>query len=379
MIQFKKSLSFGLFSLLLVLGSCSKNEPTSASITEIEDKGNYETVVLSLGSDMQGASDAGEDSPRVGFYEINAGGRSTAQVSFGADGQNHHVYTVIVRKNDNVVLFEKNLQWTVSNSGKRLQYDGELKIQRIRQNGVSIDPELQLVAIPNNGTLPARVGESFVYTADSQVAEVPTTATTYGTAQVYNSVPFVMSIKVKRKGPHGEDSKKLINGEENAKFKPQGNLVRFRIKNSTSAPIRVESIGRPPYYVPSLSINIKTGQVRLAEIVDPQPSNSAEYYFQWNLPSNVTIASQQTSKTYQFWTPLYFPNNDKYTPSVNQTQGAPTANLNIYLYPTSGADANKRRLKKVSLSTATTNAQRAGKQLYYDANVVASDMVLKNL
>lgn len=382
-----------MLGLVFAFASCSKNEPLGGNTTNTSEGGvatgvertaesnsQYETLTLSVGSNLLGGTQSDQEDPRVGFYEVTQGGRPFAKLSFGVDGTKQHMYTLIVRTSDNAVLFEKNLEWTISNNGISLGYDGELKVGKIRRATDTVDPELRLVAIANNGTMPAKQGGQYVFTADTQLSVLPENANTPSTAAPHNSVPYVMSTKVKRKAAQGPDARKLVNAEGTARVIAQGNLVRFRVKNNTSRAIELEAVGRPPYYVPSLQVNPLTGESKLAAIVDPQPTDPAEYNYRWNLPSRMTIAAGQTTRTIQFWTPLYFPNNEKYTPQTNQTHGAPLARLNVYLYPAPGGDRpSMRRLKRVSLSTVTTNAERAGKQLYYDAVVTEEDMKLRNL
>lgn len=386
MTKLKKSIVCGVLGLLAVLSSCSKNEPIgsekSVEISTVSaDVGKYETVSLSVSTDMEATEE--QDAARASFYETTQNGKPFAKFSFGIDGNKLYVYTTIVRVvgGKREVIFSDNLQWTILKSGRALRYEGALKIAKIRPEGQTTDPTLELVAIPNDGTLKAQKDGSFVFEADTEFRSLPIEAVSYTTAVPHNSAPYVMHTKLKRKATQGPDARTLTVADLSiAKFKPQGNLVRFRVTNKTGAPVRLEGVGRPPYYIKDFLVAPLNGKPsQLGQIYDPSPTvNAQEYYYTWKIAGgDVIIPTNQTSRIFQLWVPVYFPINPKMNEATNRTYGAFESKLNIYHYPTSGANANKRRKKTVSLSTtSTSNEQKLGKQLFYDVTLVASDMKL---
>lgn len=354
MTQLKRSLVYGLLSLPLILGACSKSEPKGVDNTT-EEGAEYETVTLSMGSDMEGDN----ESARLGFYEGTQNGKPFAKLSFGVDGQKHKVHTAIYSINNRVV-YKGYLDWTITRNGTRLEYNGPLKINKIRLSDPSVDDRLRLVAIPTNTDLAFRSPTSVfaVFNQDAQIAEVSAS----GTATP-SSMPYVMSTTVKRKGLHGVDSRTLVNADlATAKFKPKGNLVRFRVTNSTNQSIRIHGVGIPPYYAPSMSISTTSDRMEIEYVYE---SSGAQRYIELNPTSVVTLQPGRTSSTLQYWTPIQHPNNEK--SPLPTTETAPNAPLFVYIFKTS--DPGTRYLQTERLSTATTNAQRDGKQLYYHVNV----------
>lgn len=356
--QIKTSLIYGLLSLFFVFSSCSKSEPTPSDNTEEDANVEYETVVLSMGSDIQ---DTAEDAARLGFYETTQNGKPFAKLSFGTDGQKHRVYTVVFPVNTvNRPLYKGYLDWTITRNGTRLEYNGPLRIVKIRNGSPDVDDRLRLVAIPTNGSLTFKSSTSVisVFNRDTHLTEVPV-----GQTISHNSMPYVMTTMVKRKGPHGADSRTLVNADPaTSKFKPQGNLVRFRVTNSTNENIKIHGVGISPYHVPEMGISTNTGVMSLTYIYE---SNGPQMYIELNPSVAVTLQPGQTSNTLQYWTPIQHPNNEGGGSPTTET--APEAPLFVYIFKVS--DPGTRYLRTERLSRRTTNAERNGKQLYYNVNV----------
>lgn len=350
------SLISGVFGLFVVFCACSKDEPRAGVTSGDEGDVEYETVTLSMGSDMQ---DTAEDAARLGYYETMEGRLPVAKLRFGVDGATHKVYTVVYSIN-NKTLYKGYLDWTITRNGTRLEYNGPLRIQKIRNSTANpnVDDRLRLVAIPANRGINIATSVYAEFRQDTRLTEVPA-----GGTATHNTVPYVMTTMVKRKGPHGADSRTLVNADpETSKFKPQGNLVRFRVTNSTNENIKIHGVGISPYHVPEMGISTNTGVMSLTYIYE---SNGPQMYIELNPSVAVTLQPGQTSNTLQYWTPIQHPNNEGGGSPTTET--APEAPLFVYIFKVS--DPGTRYLRTEKLSRRTTNAERNGKQLYYNVNV----------
>lgn len=351
------SLISGVFGLFVVFCACSKDEPRAGVTSGDEGDVEYETVTLSMGSDMQ---DTSEDAARLGYYETMEGRLPVAKLRFGVDGATHKVYTVVYSIN-NKTLYKGYLDWTITRNGTRLEYNGPLRIQKIRNSAANpnVDDRLRLVAIPANRGINMATSVYAEFPQDTRLTEVPA-----GGTATHNTVPYVMSTMVKRKGPHGADSRTLVNADPaTSKFKPQGNLVRFRVTNRANETIRVHGVGIAPYYVQSMYISTTTGLVQSLEYTHEK--NGTGLYIELNPVMNVILPPGYTSNTLQYWTPIQHPNNEK--TALPTTETAPNAPLFVYIQK--DTEPGTRYLQTARQSRATTNAERNGKQLYYHVNV----------
>lgn len=346
-------ISSALLAASFLFTSCSKEN----EVNTLED------VTLSIGSNLNI-----DETSRIAFYDVNQNGRPFAKLTFGNNGDKHKVYTVITRGNH--ILYRNNLDWTVARDGTRLEYKGELKMN-IRYPNETSDPTLNLIAIPHNGNISIS-NTALIYNQDNVITEVSSTATNYSNANNKMDMPYVMTTTVKRKSMNGSDSRVLVNADlSTAKFKPYGNLVRFKVTNRSSKTISIYGVGIAPYYVPTMNVSILTGRYTFQYRYN---KDGAPHYIEKNPTSRLLLAPNETSNTLQFWTPLYHPNNE--LTSLPKTETAPTAPLFVYVFEEGKPD--RRRLVTTRLSSTTTNTQRFGKQLFYEVTVQDDDLVDKH-
>lgn len=346
-------LSSALLILLASFSSCNKESEANT----------FEEVTLSIGSNLNN-----NETSRIAFYDVNQNGKPFAKLTFGKNGDTHKVYTVITRGNH--ILYRNNLDWTVARDGTRLEYKGGLKLN-IRYPNETTDPTLNLIAIPHNGNISIS-NTALVYNQDNVITEVSSAATNYSTANDKMDMPYVMTTTVKRKSMTGSDSRVLVNADlSTSKFKPYGNLVRFRVTNQSSKNISIHGVGIAPYYVPTMNVSILNGRYTFQYRYN---KDGAPHYIEKNPASRLLLRPNEVSNTLQFWTPIYHPNNE--LSSLPTTETAPTAPLFVYVFEEGKPD--RRRMVTTRLSSMTTNAQRFGKQLFYEVTVQDDDLVDKH-
>lgn len=198
--------------------SCSRDKGT-----EVFGQDEYISVRLNVGNNIE------EDSPRSVRFTVGDNDKPRFQFTntSGEVSGTRKVYTTVTKGEGSArkVIFEADLDWEIQQGGRRLAYNGELKILHSEFKDAT------------NLTLHAVTGERrFNKTNSEKQTELLSSFDENHTVNV--EVPYVMTAPVKKVG---EKTLTLAKAEE-AKFKPKGVLTLFTIKNNLDVPIR-------PYFI----------------------------------------------------------------------------------------------------------------------------------
>lgn len=203
---------------ILLLGSlvssCSKDGGADSLVQDA-----YVSVTLNVNNDIE---DDGLRSVRFTMGE-NDKPRFQFTNATGEISGTRKVYTTITKGEGSAseVIYEGELDWDIQQDGRRLAYNGELKILHSKFKDAT------------NLMLHAVTGErQFSKTGSEKQTELFASDDKYHIVNV--EVPYVMSTPVKKVG---KETLTLSN-PSSAKFKPKGVLTLFTIKNSLAVGIR---------------------------------------------------------------------------------------------------------------------------------------------
>lgn len=211
-------------ALSLGFASCNKRDgDITNQVEQAPTDDEYITLQLSINGENGLKNE--EQGLRTFFSRVN----DLPKFSFGTDGSKVKVVTKIATRIDNngnvtvVQVYNQALDWTVANGGRRLTYNGTLKILRSQLAG---SPRLRLFAGVLNKSNTANP-ESFGPIPVQEITDTPNALNL--------DIPYAMSLELDRSGDQG----RILKGKAGFTpiFKPLGELAYFSVKNTGNANI----------------------------------------------------------------------------------------------------------------------------------------------
>lgn len=214
----KKNFIYALLGLSLAIGSCGKTDDLRPD-TEINAQ-EYVTLKLAM------AGEEGEsEQARALFYHDGTSIKFTFHDP-KSTATTRKVETKIY--NGDNLIYNQVLDWKVERNGTRLTYSGDIRIKA----NLLTNPNLRLEATTN-----PNLGQPYIYYRDqnapSHLREFAVVIKSSGGASSAQSIntSFKMNVKVQQQG-----SKLVIADHPEAKFRPQGHLMRLSIQNNMKVP-----------------------------------------------------------------------------------------------------------------------------------------------
>lgn len=227
----KKNLFF-LLLMGLTFASCSKDVPQNEP--KILPAGS--TLALDLAGDILSETPSGEEKA-LDFYVANNKVQATLK------GKTKAKVKTYLYSNGNLV-WSADADWKVINNGAGLRYEGEITTSAPLQVG-----QVKLVAI---------------LASDYSPLSAPTASTAYSLKAIATGndnttsidVPYAMQSDITIKDDGNISNVK--SAATNKVFKPYGNILRFRMQNTTNGEVKVNSLS---ISLPSTSYTLKPNEL----------------------------------------------------------------------------------------------------------------------
>jgi lipoprotein len=227
----KKNLFF-LLLMGLTFASCSKDVPQNEP--KILPAGS--TLALDLAGDILSEAPSGEEKA-LDFYVANNKVQATLK------GKTKAKVKTYLYSNGNLV-WSADADWKVINNGAGLRYEGEITTSAPLQVG-----QVKLIAILAN---------------DNSPLSAPTASTAYSVKAIATGndnttsidVPYAMQSDITIKDDGNISNVK--SAATNKVFKPYGNILRFRMQNTTNGEVKVKYLS---INLPSTSYTLKPDEL----------------------------------------------------------------------------------------------------------------------
>lgn len=289
----KRIFGFWLIMIGQLFSACSKDQLTDLHIGE----GQYEYLRLSI----KGGADTSEDELELARATYNVDGNANIKFSYftdvnGAKIKSAKVLTVVF--NGTEEIFSQELDWKVTNDGKRLEYDGELKIEKSKLSNAT---DLKVIAFFQNNS-------TYHYDVINSAKQNPVVLTP----------PYVMQTAVKQVG-----KALTLADPTTAKFKPWGTMVKLVVTNNMDVPTMIDGFrfydapGKTRtetldeiLYAP-ITLN-KNGEITIESSVTSRYAETGEAHTSaehpaLELPQNeFTHIKPSQSATFYTWLPLEY-------------------------------------------------------------------------